>query len=322
MFGVTILGNNSAIPAFDRHPTSQALAFEDQVFLIDCGEGTQIQLNKYKVRRSKINHIFISHLHGDHYFGLIGVITSMGLLGREQPLHIYGPPELQAIVELQLKAADTTLRYSIHFYPNPQEGVILSLPRMEVSCFPVRHRIPCWGYIFREKRQPRRLDVQKAVAAGIPHTFFHELQWGQHFVAPDGQVVPNSAVTLPHLPGRTYAYCADTIYDERLVEVVQGANLLYHETTYLADFAERAADRFHSTTRQAAMIARLSAVQRLIIGHFSSKYDDLSAYLREARQVFPGTELGIEGVTFPVPEQVCSHSSTRLSEKPALAPST
>lgn len=300
VFGVTILGNNSAIPAFERHPTAQALAFDDQVFLIDCGEGTQVQLHRYKIRRSKINHIFISHLHGDHYFGLIGVITSMGLLGREQPLYIYGPPELETIVNLQLKAADTALRYPLHFVPNQEAGVVLSLPKIEVSCFPVRHRIPCWGYLFREKKPPRRIDAPKAIAAGVPYSFFPELQHGADYTSPNGTRIANDTVTLANPPGRAYAYCADTIFDESLAQVVQNVNLLYHETTYLADFADRAADRFHSTTEQAGRIAQLAGAQRLIIGHFSSKYEDLSPFLKEARQVFPHTELGVEGVTFRV----------------------
>lgn len=300
MFGLTILGNNSAIPAFGRHPTSQALTFEDQVYLVDCGEGTQQQLSHYRVRRSKINHIFISHLHGDHYFGLIGLITSMGLLGREHPLFLYAHPTLKTLIDLQLQAADTTLRFPLHFIPLTAPGVLLDSPKMEVSCFAVQHRIPCYGFLFREKKMPRKLLPEKAKAAGIPPRFFHELQWGKDYVNELGMTIPNDEVTLPSAPGRVYAYSADTIYDESLAVKFAGANLLYHEATYLHDLKERAQERFHTTALQAGEMAVKSGAKKLLLGHFSSKYEDLSPFLKEARSVFEQAELGLEGVTYRI----------------------
>jgi ribonuclease Z len=170
------LGNNSALPAFDRHPTSQALYFDDQIFLIDCGEGTQMQMAKFKIRRSRIHHIFISHLHGDHYFGLVGLITSMGLLGRETPLHIYGPEPLKAIIDIQLSAASNTLNYPLHFHAITAEGEILATEKFSVHCFPVRHRVECWGFIFREIKAPRKILKEKVISRDIPASFYKRLQ--------------------------------------------------------------------------------------------------------------------------------------------------
>jgi len=298
MFGVTILGNNSALPAYDRHPTAQVVTLNDQLFLIDCGEGTQMQMARYKIRRSKINHIFISHLHGDHYFGLIGLLTSMGLLGRDNPLHLYAPAPLEAIIQLQLEAASTTLPFTLHFHPVTAPGLILDSPKFSVEAFATQHRIPCFGYIIREKRNPRRIHKEKVVEYNIPAAFYDQLKQGADYVSKDGSVVPNEAVTLPNLAPRSYAFCADTIYDETIAEKVRGVNLLYHETTYLADQAERAASRFHTTTAQAAAIASKAGAAKLLIGHFSSKYETLDAFLAETKQFFPQTQLATEGTTF------------------------
>lgn len=298
MFAVTILGNNSALPAYDRHPTAQVVTLNDQLFLIDCGEGTQMQMARYKIRRSKINHIFISHLHGDHYFGLIGLLTSMGLLGRDNPLHLYAPAPLEKIITLQLEAASTTLPFTLHFHAVTRPGQILDNPKFSVEAFATQHRIPCFGYIIREKRNPRRIHKEKVVAYNIPAAFYDQLKQGADYVTKDGTVIQNELVTLPNLAPRSYAFCADTIYDEQIAETVRGVNLLYHETTYLADQAERAASRFHTTTAQAAAIASKAGAEKLLIGHFSSKYETLDAFLAETKQFFPQTQLATEGTTF------------------------
>ena len=298
MFGVTILGNNSALPAYDRHPTAQVVTLNDQLFLIDCGEGTQMQMARYKIRRSKINHIFISHLHGDHYFGLIGLLTSMGLLGRDNPLHLYAPAPLEKIIALQLEAASTNLPFTLHFHPVTEPGQILDTPKFSVEAFSTQHRIPCFGYIIREKRNPRRINKEKVVEYNIPAAFYDQLKQGADYVTKDGEVIANESVTLPNLAPRSYAYCADTIYDEQIAEKVSGVNLLYHETTYLADQAERAASRFHTTTAQAAAIAQKAGAQKLLIGHFSSKYETLDAFLAETKAAFAQTQLATEGTTF------------------------
>jgi len=300
MLAVTILGNNSALPAFDRHPTAQVVTMEEQIFLVDCGEGTQMQMAKYKIRRSKINHIFISHLHGDHYFGLIGVLTSMGLLGRTQDMHIYAPPVLKDIIGLQLKVADIHLPYPLHFHPLEKEGILVREPKFEVSCFPVYHRIECWGFKFREIRPSRRVNPEKARQHGVPSSFFDRLKWGESYLTKDGQLIENGWVTEPATPAKSYAYAADTLFDTRIVDCVKGVDLLYHETTYLKDLSEQAIKRFHSTTAQAATVAQQAGVHRLIIGHFSSKYEKLHSFEQEAREIFPHTDLALEGVTYRI----------------------
>jgi ribonuclease Z len=297
--GLTILGNNSALPANERHPTAQALHWDDQVYLIDCGEGTQLQLNRYKIRRSKINHIFISHLHGDHYFGLIGLITSMGLMGRESPLHLYAPPGLEAIVTLQLKLAETRLPFALHFHTlGTEDTALLSDKHVTVRSFAVQHRIPCWGFLFIEQKAPRMLLKEAAMEAGVPQVFFNRLKWGENYVTEDGRFISNNSVTAAAAPPVSYAYCADTLYTPALADKLAGVTLLYHEATYLHELVERAESRFHSTARQAAMLAAAAKPQRLLIGHFSSQYDNLDDFLMEAREVFPATDLAQEGVTY------------------------
>jgi ribonuclease Z len=301
VLAVTILGNNSAIPAFDRHPTAQVVTLDDHLFLIDCGEGTQTQMNKYKIRRSRINHIFISHLHGDHYFGLIGLITSMGLLGRHQDLNLYGPARLKEIFDLQLSVADTQLPFNLIFHPLLEEGVLVKENRFQVENFKVFHRIECWGFIFRQIRPPRRVNPQKAVNAGIPAAFFDRLKWGEDYETKEGSLIPNETVTDPAPRPKSYAYSADTSFHPEVAAKVLGVDMLYHETTYLKDLEERAQKRFHCTTIQAATIAKIAGVKQLLIGHFSSKYDRLEEFETEAREVFPDTFLALEGVSFLVP---------------------
>jgi ribonuclease Z len=298
MLGVTILGNNSALPAFDRHPTSQLITLDDHLFLVDCGEGTQIQLSKYKVRWGRINYIFISHLHGDHYFGLPGFIHTMGLLNREHDLHLFAPAPLKEILEIQFKAAGSALPFKLHFYALHGEGDLVKTDKFKVSCFTTKHRIPCWGFKFEQVKSPRKLNIEKARIHNVPAVFFDRLKAGDDFTNADGKVIKNSLVTEAAPAPKSYAYCADTMYTEELVPKVANADLLYHETTYLKDLPERAAARFHATTHQAAMIAKLAHVKRLLIGHFSSKYDKLEIFEQEAKEVFPATELALEGTTY------------------------
>lgn len=300
MFALTILGNNSALAAYGRHPTAQILQIQEESYLIDCGEGTQEQLSNYKVKRSKINNIFISHMHGDHYFGLIGLLTSMGLLGRVSPIHLYAPTELQQIIQLQLDAANTVLPYQVHFHPLNEEGEIANDKRVRVQAFKVTHRIPCWGFIFTERKHPRTIDAERAKAYEIPTAFYDKLHEGEDYVTNKGTIIPNNEVTVAAPLPKVYAYCADTVYDPSLAEKLKNVHLLYHETTYLHDDAVKAGARFHSTTVQAAEIAKKAGVQKLLIGHFSSKYESLAPFLEEACAVFPNTALAIEGCTFLV----------------------
>lgn len=300
MLGVTILGNNSAVPAFDRHPTSQVISTPRRNFLVDCGEGTQIQLIKYKIRRSKISHIFISHLHGDHYFGLIGLINSFALLSRLPELHIVGPAPLKEIIDLQLKVADTRLTYDLHFHAINGPGKLMTVDNIEINCFRTDHRIECYGFSFREIKNLRRINPEKVREYDIPVSYYTKLQSGYDYIAENGPAIKNEELTIEAPRGKTYCFCADTRYDESLIQHIGGADMIYHETTYLDNFAERATARFHSTTKQAGRIAKKAGVKKLLIGHFSSKYDVLDDFLTETREVFPDTELALEGSCYLV----------------------
>ncbi len=298
MFGVTILGNNSALPAYDRHPTAQVVTLNEQLFLIDCGEGTQMQLSKYRIRRSRINHIFISHLHGDHYFGLPGLLTSFGLMSREHDLHIHAPEPLKQILDLLFSTADTKFPFAIYFYPLLKEGAIVDEDKFSVECFRVYHRIECWGFIIREKKKPRKIDIDKIVHYNIPTVHYEKLKQGEDYITESGEVIKNEAVTMPASTPRSYAFCGDTIYNENIGNKLRNVTMLYHETTYLKNLEERAASRFHSTTTQAANIALLAKAKKLLIGHFSSKYEILEDFLLETMEVFPETQLAMEGATY------------------------
>jgi ribonuclease Z len=300
VIAVTILGNNSAVPAHGRHPTAQIVQSDEHTFLVDCGEGTQMQIDTFKIRRGKINHIFISHLHGDHYFGLIGLLTSLGLNNRMNDLHIYAPKNLEAIINIQIEAAGGRLSYPLCFYELENEGIIFSDKKMTVECFQVNHRIECWGFKFQEKKNRRKIDIKQAKRYKIPTSFYDQLHEGKDFVTPQNKVIPNESLTTPHVPPKSYAYCADTAYDESICEKIKGVDLMYHEATYLDDLQKKAESRFHSTTKQAAMIAKRSSAKRLIIGHFSSMYDVLEKFKEEAREIFENTELAEEGVCYLV----------------------
>jgi len=300
MFAVTILGNNSAVPAFDRHPTSQVVTYDGNNYLVDCGEGTQIQMINYRIRRSKISHIFISHLHGDHYFGLVGLLTSFSLLGHQQELHVFAPAPLKDIIELQLKVAATELCYPLHIHHISGEATLVDNDKISVKCFRTNHRIECYGFVFSEKPKPRKLNIEKAREYRIPVAFYDHLKKGEDYKRTDGVVIKNAVLTEDPEGPRSYAYCADTKYDESLIPHIKEVDLCYHETTYLDNLRERADSRFHSTSKQAAEMASKAGVKKLLIGHFSSKYDKLDEFETEAREIFPNTEIAHEGVVYYV----------------------
>lgn len=300
MLSVTILGNNSAVPAFNRHPTSQVVSQDGTNYLVDCGEGTQIQMIKYKIRRGKISHIFISHLHGDHYFGLVGLLNTFGLLNHRQELHVYGPSPLQQIVEMQMKVAETILPYPLYFHTLTHPEVLVDNEKIKISCFPTTHRIECYGFLFEEKEGKRKLLIDKVRKKSIPVSFYTSLQNGLDYITPRGQVVRNDEVTAAPEKGKKYAFCADTRYDEAMLPYIYNSDMIYHETTYLDNVRDKAFERFHCTTKQAAEIARKAMVKKLLIGHFSSKYNTLEQFETEAKQVFPNTELAIEGNTYEI----------------------
>ncbi|MBS1759073.1 MAG: ribonuclease Z [Bacteroidetes bacterium] len=300
MFAVTILGNNSAVPAFGRHPTAQVVTFNGVNYLVDCGEGTQIQMINYKIRRSKISHIFISHLHGDHYFGLIGLINSFGLLSHQQELHVFGPAGLKEIIELQLKVAETTLPFNLYLHTITGAATLVDNEKITIKCFPTNHRIECYGFVFEEKKMPRKLIPEKAIEFEIPQSFYERLRLGEDYTKKDGSIVKNEWLTEEGPHCRKYAFCADTKYDESIIPHIANADMIYHETTYLDNLKDRAESRFHSTTKQAALIAKKAKVKKLLIGHFSSKYDTLEEFELEAKEVFPNTRLALEGTCFNI----------------------
>jgi ribonuclease Z len=303
-FEVTILGSNSAIPANGRNPTSQVLNFNERLFLIDCGEGTQMQFNRYKIRFHKINRIFISHLHGDHFFGLIGLITSYNLNHRTAPLHIYGPEGLDEVINVQLRYCSRQIDFEIVFHIfEPQNGaIVFEDMTMKVTSLSMIHRIPCSGFIFTEKFAEQNIRKEKIKQYKIPFEAIGDIKKGADLQLEDGTIIPNAELTLPPPKARSYAFCTDTLYNEEMLPHLQGVNLLYHESTFDKTRAERALETFHSTAEQAAEIARKAQVYKLIIGHFSSRYHeyDLENLLKEAQAVFPSTQLALEGYTFPI----------------------
>jgi ribonuclease Z len=300
-FEIIILGANSAIPAFDRHQTSQLLRIENKLFLIDCGEGTQLRLAKYRIKLNKIDHIFISHLHGDHYFGLIGIISTMHLYHRKHDLHIYGPVGLSEIITLQLKYSETFLNFRIIFKEiRSIQEVILDTPELQVESIPLSHRINCQGYLFREKQKSRKL-IREKLPRGTPLRYIAALKAGENVLGENGEELFNfEDYTIPPAKPRSYAYCSDTRYFEEITEQIAGVNLLYHEATFLSDMEDRARDTFHSTAAQAARIAKMAKVEKLVLGHYSTRYRDIQPLLTEARRIFPNAVLAIEGDTIEI----------------------
>ncbi len=301
-FNVTILGSNSAIPTLKRNPTAQIINHADRLFLIDCAEGTQVQLRKNKIKIQRISHIFISHLHGDHFFGLIGLISSMHLLGRVKELNIYGPALLEEILNIQLKASQTELNYPLVFRPTePSENkTIYEDQKLCISTIPLNHRIPTCGFLFKEKQGKRRVIKEKIKLLDISVDQLFNIRNGEDFTRENGTTISNTEITDPPRKIRSYAFCSDTSYFEPVIPIIEGVDLLYHETTFMQDRAQAAADKFHATTIEAATIAKKAGVKRLIIGHFSNRYDDPNLLLDESRTVFKNTQLAMDGRVFEV----------------------
>jgi ribonuclease Z len=296
---LTILGNNSALPAYGRHPTAQLLEVNQQFHLIDCGEGTQMQLQIFGFSPFKIRCIYISHLHGDHYFGLVGLLSSLSLLGRTQELDLFGPPELKQILDIQLV---WELGYPLNFHSlNFQESItIVDHKAVEVISFPVKHSVPTCGFQFIERKRKRILLPEKAREFEVPIYFYTKLTEGTDYIKADGTVVSNEHLTLPGSVPKKYVYAADTQFLPELKQYFADADVLYHETTYLQADTSKAHLRMHATTVEAAEMAMKSRVKKLLICHFSSKYKDLSPFLEEAQSIFANTELALEGTTFDI----------------------
>ena len=301
-FELTILGSSSATPIFNRHPTSQLLNIRDRYFLIDCGEGTLLQLLRYRIRYHRISHIFISHLHGDHYLGLVGLLSTFHLQGRTSELHLYGQQELMDIVEIQLRVSNTILRYNLIFHPvrHYTPEVILEDDEIQVRSLVLNHRVPCTGFLFVEKSRPRKLIIQKVQQKNIPISYYNKLKSGADYIDESGNVIPNYELIETPPKARSYAYCSDTMYDPMLKDELKGVDLLYHEATFLHELLERATQTYHCTALQAAQLAKDAEVSRLLIGHFSARYKELDPLLIEAQSIFKETELALEGRKFKV----------------------
>lgn len=301
-FELTILGSSSATPIYDRHPTSQLLVFRDRNFLIDCGEGTQMQMLKYKIRYHRISHIFISHLHGDHYLGLIGLLSTYHLQGRSTDLHLFGQQDLMDIIEMHLRASQTVLRYNLIFHTirHYAPEILFEDDEIYVRSIVLNHRIPCTGFVFGEKPRPRRLKVEKLQEYNIPFTQYTRIKAGDNFVDSEGNVISNLELTEDPQPSRSYAFCSDTLYHPELAEDIKGVDLLYHEATFMHEMKERAVATFHSTAKEAAMVAKDAKAGKLLIGHFSARYKEIEPLLEEAKTVFENTELAVEGEIFKI----------------------
>ena len=299
---LNILGCHSATPLENAHTTSQVLEVKDHIFLIDCGEGTQIQLRNQKIKFSRIKHIFISHLHGDHFYGLVGLVSTFRLLGRIADLHIYGPKGIKEVLTLQLKLANSWTNYNLLFHELEQEESVLIFEddSLSVHTIPLDHRVYTNGFLFEEKPGLRRLDKEKIKNYNIPHYDFQQLKLGKDLVLEDGTVVQNDRVTLNPKPIKRYAFCSDSAYNESIVPLVEGVDLLYHEATFLDAHENLAEKTKHSTATQAAKIAQLAKVKRLVLGHFSSRYRDKNGFLTEAAPFFDEVELAVDGKTFDI----------------------
>ncbi len=296
-FELLVLGTSSASPTSTRNPSSQLLNIAERYFLIDCGEATQIQLRKYKAKFQAIDHIFISHLHGDHFFGLPGLLSSMHLLGRKQSLCIYCPPELPQLMAHINSVSETTLNFTINWIltDSTPNKLIFEDEKVQVFSFPLKHRIFCTGFLFKEKPLPRKIDKYQLDKYQVSTAYIGLLRAGMDVTNNKGELIPNKHVTLdPELP-RTFAYCSDTKYDESIVEIIKNVDLLYHESTFLEEHKERAKKTFHSTASEAALMAKKAGVKQLLIGHFSARYSQLDEFLKQASPHFEETMLAIEG---------------------------
>ena len=297
---IRILGSGSATPFLGRYQSSILVEHHHQLYLLDCGEGMQMQMLRYEVKFSKLNHIFISHLHGDHYLGLIGLLSSLHSWGRTNDLYLFGPPGLKEILTIQFKYQETSLNYKIVFHAieKDKKYTIVDNKDITISTIPLKHRLQTSGFLFNEKRGLQNI-IKSALPENVLLQHIHLLKSGEDVLNEDGSILyRNVDYTLPIEKVHTFAYCTDTIFDEELIEIVKDADLLYHEATFLEEKAERAKLTFHSTARQAATIALKANVKQLVIGHYSARYKDISPFLKEAQEVFQNTYLSEEGKVF------------------------
>ena len=297
---LTILGCYAATPRSFTNPSSQVLEINRHKFLIDCGEGTQVELRRNKIKFSRIEHIFISHLHGDHFYGLIGLISTFRLLNRETDLHVYGPKGIKEVITLQLKLSNSWTNYLLIFHEleGKEPQVIFEDEKVSVVTIPLKHRIYTNGFLFREKPGLRKLLINEAVENNIDVSLYQSLKKGKDVISEDGILIPNELVTAPPDPPQSYAYCSDTLFDMGIVNQIRNCTVLYHEATFLEEHVELAFPTKHSTAKQAATIAREANVEKLVLGHYSTRYTNISLFEKEAQTIFPRVELGDDGKIF------------------------
>ncbi|NQU32493.1 MAG: ribonuclease Z [Bacteroidetes bacterium] len=299
-FSITILGNSAAIPTKNSHLSSQVVVNHNNYYLIDCGEGTQLQLIRYKIKYHKIDNIFISHLHGDHFFGLIGLLSTYHLLGREKPLNIYGPPALKLLIEMQLKVVQTKLKYELLFHEldNDNYNPIFENKDISVYSFPLVHRVPTWGFKFEQKQ--KKLNIKKSFVELFNPSIEEilNIKNGENFVCKDGAIIPNNEITTPPQQPLSYAYCSDTRYDISIMKYIIDVSVLYHEATFDSSMQDKAHEKFHSTARDAANMAKNANATKLILGHFSARNKELTSLLAEACVIFENTIISEEGIEY------------------------
>jgi len=297
---LTILGCYAATPRTLTNPTSQVLEIRNRLFLIDCGEGTQVQLRKNKIKFSKINHIFISHLHGDHLYGLIGTISTFSLLGRTTDLHVYGPKGIKELILLQLKLTESWTTYSLFFHEleSKESEVIFEDNKVIVKTIPLKHRVYTNGFLFQEKPAERKLNVEAVQHYNVHVAYYQKIKNGGNVTLDDGTVIENEKLTFDPEPPKSYAFCSDTVYNEDVIPIIENTDVLYHESTFLESEAPLALKTLHSTAKEAASIALKANVKHLVLGHYSTRYDGIERFKEEAETVFPNVLLGDDGLSF------------------------
>lgn len=296
---LTILGCHSASPRYNSNPTAQVLEVRGHLFLIDCGEGTQVQLRRFKVKFSRIRHIFISHLHGDHFFGLVGLISTFRLLGREAELHVYGPKGIKEAITIQLKLGKSWTNYSLIFHElgGKEAELIYQDDKVTVHTIPLRHRVYCNGFLFREKLGDRKLNIDAALKRNVSMSYYSKIKQGADVENEDGVLISNNELSLdPDIP-KSYAFCSDTAYQPEIIDQIKNTSLLYHESTFLSEHEELAEKTKHSTAKQAAEIAKKAEVGTLLLGHYSGRYGNHEVFKKEAEQIFSNVELAADGMS-------------------------
>jgi len=297
---LTILGCYAATPRTITNPTSQVLEIKNRMFLIDCGEGTQVQLRKNKIKFSKINQVFISHLHGDHFFGLIGLISTFSLLGRTTDLHIYGPKGIKEIILLQLRLSNSWTNFDLYFHELESEvsEIIFEDEKVLVTTIPLKHRVYTNGFLFQEKIGERKLNMDAVLNHEIESCYYQKIKNGKDITLEDGRIISNSILTFEPIHPKSYAFCSDTVYHEAIVPIIENVDVLYHESTFLEPEDALALKTLHSTAKQAARIALKANVKQLILGHYSTRYDSITVFQEEAKTIFPEVLLADDGKTF------------------------